>query len=75
MAELQHYDYRDFKFGDLVRLNVLFGADKKCSTLGVVTGFTNVGWIKITWSNSVEGAWPFYKIILVQNIRGKQNDL
>ena len=76
MAEAYH-DYRDFKSGDLVRLarehNKRFGADKKLSPLGIVTGFTNMGWIKITWSNGVDGAWPFYKIKLVENTQGKRN--
>jgi hypothetical protein len=57
-----HHDFRDFTVGDLVELKRNFGSDKHCSELGVVTGFSNIGWMIITWSNGAEGAWPFYKL-------------
>ena len=76
MVEIYH-DYRDFKKGNLVQLarghKKRFGHDKRLSPLGIVTGFNNMGWIKITWSNGVEGAWPYYKIKLVENTQGKRN--
>ena len=32
---------------------------------GIVTGFSNTGWVFITWSNGVSGQWPYHKIKLV----------
>ena len=32
---------------------------------GIITGFSNTGWVFITWSNGVSGQWPYHKIKLV----------
>jgi len=40
--------------------------------LGIVTGFSNTGWIFITWHNGVSGQWPYHKVKLVT--KGKQNE-
>jgi len=60
-------DYRDFKRGDLVEMNFAhkhkYDKTDRTSGLGIVTGFTNFGWIKITWSNGTIGAWPYYKLV------------
>jgi len=32
---------------------------------GIVTGFSNTGWVFVTWHNGVSGQWPYYKIKLI----------
>ena len=65
-------DHRDFKKGELVALNKShfrkYGnpGERGISdirALGIVTGHTESGWIKITWSNGVVGDFPYYKIV------------
>ena len=59
-------DYRDFKPGELVELNPahIHKYEKTAvSSLGIVTGFTNLGWIEITWSNGFNGTHPYYKLL------------
>ena len=60
-------DQRDFKKGDLVEMNPShkhkYDKTDRTSRFGIVTGFTNLGWIKITWSNGTIGAWPYYKLV------------
>ena len=65
-------DYRDFKKGQLVKLNEMHfrkhgnPGERGVSTgqvLGVVMGHTAANWILITWSNGVVGDFPYYKIV------------
>ena len=60
-------DYRDFKKGNLVEMNPMhkhkYEKTGGVGGLGIVTGFTNLGWIKITWSNGFKGAHPYYKLV------------
>ena len=66
------YDHRDFKKGELVAVNKSHfrkygNPDERgisdIRALGIVTGHTESGWIKITWSNGVVGDFPYYKIV------------
>ena len=61
---------KKLKKGDLVKLR-----DPKIYDgphYGVVTGFSNTGWVFITWANGVVGQWPYHKVKFIAT--GKINE-